>query len=122
MDNNLQEQTEIIPDNIFLVIDKQLLPIKKKLLKIGRHPENDLIINDPRVSRYHAQVRYENGQFMIYDMDAKFGTFVNSEQIDKSEIVSGDTISLANTPVLFIDRSSDMIRKIQDTTGLLSDE
>lgn len=122
MDSNLQEQTDKIPDNIFLVIDKQLLPIKKNLIKIGRHPDNDLIINDPRISRFHAQVRFENGVFTVYDMDAKFGTFVNSEQIEKCEIKSGDTISLANTPLLFINRSSDMIQKIKDTTGMLTEE
>jgi pSer/pThr/pTyr-binding forkhead associated (FHA) protein len=122
MDSNLQEQTEKIPDNIFLVIDKHLLPIKKNLVKIGRHPDNDLIINDPRISRFHAQVRFEDGQFMVYDMDAKFGTYVNSELIEKCVVVSGDTISLANTPLLFINRSSDMIRNIRDTTGMLSEE
>lgn len=122
MDSNLQEQTNKIPENIFLVIDKNLLPVNKNIIKMGRHPDNDLIINDPRVSRYHAQVRFEDGQFVIHDLDAKFGTFVNSEKIQKCVIESGDTISLANTPLLFINRSSDMIKKIKDTTGLLQEE
>ena len=89
---------------------------------MGRHPDNDLIINDPRVSRFHAQIRFEDGQFVIHDLDAKFGTFVNNENIKKCVIESGDTISLANTPLLFINRSSEMVRNIRDTTGMLSEE
>lgn len=120
MDNTL-ENTEIkIPDNVFLVIDKQLLPITQGTVTIGRHPSNNLIITDPRVSRWHAQLRFEDGEFVIYDMDAKFGTCVNNEQIQRCVLRSGDTISLANTPLLFIDRSDQMIRKIHETTGLIS--
>lgn len=121
MDMSLENTKEKIPDNVFLVIDKQLLPITQETVTIGRHPSNNLIITDPHVSRWHAQLRFEEGEFVIYDMDAKFGTCVNNEQIKRCVLRSGDTISLANTPLLFIDRSDQMIRKIHDTTGMLSD-
>jgi pSer/pThr/pTyr-binding forkhead associated (FHA) protein len=102
-------------------LHKQLLPIRQETFKIGRHPKNDLIITDPRVSRWHAQLRFEEGEFMIYDMDTKFGTYVNNEKVDQSALSSGDTISLANTPLLFIDRSEQIIRRTHDTTGIGSE-
>jgi pSer/pThr/pTyr-binding forkhead associated (FHA) protein len=120
MDKPLENSKVRIPDNVFLVIDKQLLPITQETITIGRHPSNNLIITDPRVSRWHAQLRFEEGEFVIYDMDAKFGVSVNNEQVKRGVLRSGDTISLANTPLLFIDRSDNMIRKIHDTTGMLS--
>ena len=122
MINSSQDSPKELPQNIFLVIDKHLLPVKQHTMNIGRHPNNDLIINDPRVSRWHAQIRFEDGDFILYDMDAKFGTFVNNERVNKYVLKTGDTISLANTPVLFIDRSDKIIRQIDGVTGVLLDE
>jgi pSer/pThr/pTyr-binding forkhead associated (FHA) protein len=122
MDKSLENSEVKIPENVFLVLHKQLLPVTRETIKIGRHPENDLIITDPRVSRWHAQLRFEEGDFVIYDMDAKFGVAVNNELVKRCVLSSGDTISLANTPLLFIDRSDQMIQKIHDTTGLISEK
>lgn len=111
-----------VPENIFLVFEKQLFPITRTTTNIGRHPHNDLIINDPRISRHHAQLRYENGKFFIYDSNSTFGTFVNQEKVDRAAVTSGDTISFAQTPVLFIDRSSRIIQQTKGTTGMLTEE
>lgn len=107
-----------IPENVFLVLHKQLHPLKKDTTKIGRHPDNDLIIIDPLISRWHAQVRYEGGDYVVYDMDARYGTRVNNEPVGRCGLCSGDTISLASTPLLFIDRSEQMIRRALETTGI----
>ncbi len=44
------------------------------IYKIGRANDNDIVLNDRRVSRYHAHIRIENGQFILVD-----GYFVNGE-------------------------------------------
>jgi len=119
MEKSLDKPEAQLPENVFLVLDKQLFPLDKTVIKIGRHAENDLIINDLLVSRWHAEIRFEEKAFVIYDMESKYGTSVNNEPASRRVLKSGDTISLANTPLLFIDRSDQMIRRSQDTTGIM---
>ena len=103
----------------YLVIHSQIFPLKKEIVRIGRKLDNDLVIQEPMVSRYHAEVRFEDGEFFVYDIGSRFGTFLNSEKVERAPVKNGDTISLANSPVLFIDRSDKIIRQIEQTTGAL---
>jgi pSer/pThr/pTyr-binding forkhead associated (FHA) protein len=119
MENRSKSPNSQLPENVFFVLHKQLFPIKKETTKIGRHPKNDLIINDSLVSRWHAEVRFEDGDFALYDLDAKYGTRVNNDRVERCVLKSGDTISLATTPLLFIDRSEQIIDYAQNTTGMV---
>lgn len=47
------------------------------VIHIGRHPTNDIIVNDKRVSRHHAEVRFERGQFVLYDLGSTNGVGIN---------------------------------------------
>ena len=49
----------------YLVIHSQIFPLKKETVRIGRKLDNDLVIQEPMVSRYHAEVRLENGKYFI---------------------------------------------------------
>ncbi len=52
--------------------------IEKPVVKIGRQLDNDIIVEDKRVSRYHAQIKFEaNGQFTIYDLGSTNGITIN---------------------------------------------
>ena len=63
------------------------------LIKIGKAPDNDVVINDPHVSRYHAQlIRTENDTWIIEDLNSTNGTFVNGDQVMKKRIVATDEI------------------------------
>ena len=48
----------------------------KKMLKIGRANDSDIRIPDISVSRYHADITYQNGHFYLDDHNSKFGTLV----------------------------------------------
>ncbi|MEK6221844.1 MAG: FHA domain-containing protein [Chloroflexota bacterium] len=111
-----------IPKNIFLVVNHQLFTLYKTSTNIGRNPENDLIINEPGISRTHAEVQFEEGKFVVMDMGSTNGTKVNGKDISRHELSSGDTITLANAPILFIDRSEKMLRQALDTTTNLAKE
>ncbi len=52
-------------------------------MRIGRGSDNDVIINDGRVSRYHAVITYEHGHFLLYDLESKNGVQLNGVLIDK---------------------------------------
>lgn len=48
--------------------------------KIGRHSSNEIVIFDESVSRYHAQIQYENDYFYLKDIGSTTGTFIKIEE------------------------------------------
>jgi len=69
---------------------------------IGRDASRcDLILDDASVSAQHAQVRYERGQFVIYDLASTNGTFVNNRRIQRQPLMDNDVVRLGNTTLVF---------------------
>ncbi len=57
---------------------QKVFPIEKAVVNIGRQLMNDIIVEDKRVSRYHAQIKYQaDGQFTIFDLGSTNGITVN---------------------------------------------
>jgi hypothetical protein len=57
---------------------QKVFPIEKPVVNIGRQLSNDIIVEDKRVSRYHAQIKYQaDGQFTIFDLGSTNGITVN---------------------------------------------
>ncbi|HMO56797.1 MAG TPA: DUF3662 and FHA domain-containing protein [Roseiflexaceae bacterium] len=77
------------------------IPLESTLLTIGRGLNNDIILEDERVSRHHAQLRYRARRFWIADVGSTNGTFVNGEQIAEQVLRDNDTISLGGLEVIF---------------------
>src|SRR6516162_5649536 len=59
---------------------------------IGRHPENNLVLRDTRISRNHARISNHNGQFLLEDLKSRHGVFVNGERIDRRALRNSDRI------------------------------
>jgi phosphoserine phosphatase RsbU/P len=77
---------------------KLVVPIAQSVLKIGRNSENDVILNDPSISRFHAEIRPQNGSFYVVDVGSKNGTIVNGERVTERKLVHGDRIQLGSNP------------------------
>jgi len=107
--------------NAYLIVSTQVYPIKVDTVNIGRNLDNHLVIAEPTVSRVHAQIKFEDGQFMIYDLHSTGGTYVNGKQVDKSVLHSGDTILLADTPVIFVHNAPQMSERAKAETGPLEE-
>jgi len=60
-----------------------------------------LIIDDPRISRSHAQLRTINGRYTVFDLNSTGGTFVNGQRTNQSVLYPGDVISLAGVALIF---------------------
>jgi hypothetical protein len=94
-DNNL-------PQKAFLIVDGvKVFPLKQSVVNIGRRLDNQLVIDDPRVSRNHAQLRSIKGRYVIFDLNSTGGTFVNGQRTSQSVMYPGDVISLAGVPLVF---------------------
>ena len=69
-----------------------------KVITIGRSSENDIVINDPKVSRVHSQLVQHEGGCSIVDLNSANGTFVNGQKINgEVRLQPNDIIRIGNT-------------------------
>jgi len=101
--------------NASLVINKQVIPLAKKVTRLGRHLENDIVIHEEFLSRFHAEIVLEDGNFVVYDKNSTGGTYVNGRKINRCLLNSGDLISLVNTQIMFVSNNSSLMSK---STGM----
>jgi len=75
--------------------------IGKKSVSIGRDLNNELILNDFKASRQHAEIYFKNNQYWIKDLKSSNGTFLNQESLKESLLKSGDIIKIGSTQLEF---------------------
>lgn len=82
--------------------------ISSEVCRIGRHPNNELRLNDKSISRFHAElVRNHNGTFSIYDTDSKNGIRVGMRPVHSSVLREGDMIDVGDVRLKFTRRPRD---------------
>jgi len=88
--------------NAYLVLQgTRVIPLNLPLIKIGRQLDNHIILEDPRVSRSHAQIKLINDRFVIFDLNSTGGTFINGQPSSQSVLYPGDAVSLAGVVFIF---------------------
>jgi len=93
---------ETIPESAFLIVEGvRVYPLKDAVVNVGRRLENHLVIDDPRISRNHAQLRAINGRYVLFDLNSTGGTFVNGQRTSQTVLYPGDVISLAGVALIF---------------------
>ncbi len=96
------EDIPSIPENAFLIVDGvKEFPLKQSVVNVGRRLDNNLVLDDPRVSRHHAQLRAIKGRFVLFDLNSSGGTFINGQRASQSILYPGDVISLAGVSLIF---------------------
>lgn len=100
--NEEGDEPDNIPENAFLIVEGvKVHPLNESVVNIGRRLENQLVIDDPRVSRNHAQLRAIKGRFVLFDLNSTGGTFVNGQRTSQTVLYPGDVISLAGVALIF---------------------
>jgi predicted component of type VI protein secretion system len=75
--------------------------LRKRVVQIGREIGCSIVLKDPTVSRFHADVRGEAGEFVIYSMGSA-GTRINGQPVTGPRIlVEGDQIAIGDTTFTF---------------------
>jgi hypothetical protein len=98
----LPGETSELARTAFLIIGgAKVYTIDQMVINIGRRLDNQIVIDDPRVSRYHAQIRFVRDKFVIFDLNSTGGTYVNGQRTSQSVLYPGDVISLAGMPIIF---------------------
>ena len=116
-----EHSTALYPyqSGVFLIINKQVIPLAKPVTTLGRQLENDIVFHEDFLSRFHAEIIHENGQYVLYDKDSTSGTFVNGRSINRCVLNSGDLISLANIYIMFVNNSPKITGRSLGTTQSL---
>lgn len=75
------------------------------LATIGRGLNNTIVLEDPRISRQHAQVRWKSRRFLISDLGSTNGTYVNGAPVSAEQVLrGGDIVSLGGLEMVFQQR------------------
>lgn len=115
--NPMDEETgDGIPENAFLIVEGvKTFQLTQAVVNIGRRLDNSLVVDDPRVSRNHAQLRAIKGRYVLFDLESTGGTFVNGQRANQTVLYPGDVISLAGLSLIFGQDSPVTKRDISDT-------
>ncbi|MDX9850511.1 MAG: FHA domain-containing protein [Anaerolineaceae bacterium] len=104
--HQVERKNQMISRDAYLLLpNKEIFPLIVAFTQIGRKNDNHLIIDDPTISRNHAQIRNINGNFVIFDLNSTSGTFLNGVRIKQAMLRTGDVISIANYPLVYGEES-----------------
>ncbi len=116
---NLEDDTTAIPEDAFVIVDGvKVIPLTQPVVNIGRRVENNLVIDDPRVSRTHAQLRAIKGRYVLFDLNSTGGTFINGQKITQSIVYPGDVISLAGVNLVYGQKNPPPRLDLKETSPL----
>jgi len=71
------------------------------LIGIGRASDNDVIVDDPMVSRHHCQLKLQHGAYSFTDLGSRNGSTVNGEPVTQIALGPGDLIRIGDTEIEF---------------------
>jgi hypothetical protein len=86
----------------FLIVDgRRTVDLSRAVVTIGRGLDNDVILEDPRVSRKHAQLRLRYDRYVLYDIGSRGGTEVNGYPVTECALQAGDVVSFSGVQVVY---------------------
>jgi hypothetical protein len=82
----------------YLIVDDEVIYeiAPNSVLNIGRLDTNDIVLDDYKVSREHAVLKFNGSEFMLLDLASTQGTYVNGERIDRCNLEFDDKIQIVN--------------------------
>jgi hypothetical protein len=105
-----------LPKGAFLIVDgDRHFTLTQAVINIGRRDENQLVIDNPRISRTHAQLRVREGRYILLDVGSKAGTQVNGHRVKQHILRPGDVITIADVELVY---GEDVEYRADETMGL----
>jgi serine phosphatase RsbU (regulator of sigma subunit)/pSer/pThr/pTyr-binding forkhead associated (FHA) protein len=82
--------------------EQKLITSQKNTLRIGRLPESEIFVDEPVVSRRHAEIYRSEADYFVQDAGSRNGTLLNGDRISQASRLSpGDVIGVGNSKVVF---------------------
>ncbi|THA58298.1 FHA domain-containing protein [Streptomyces sp. A1136] len=88
-------------------------PLPARTVRIGRAPDNDLVVDDLVVSRRHAELRaLPDGTYEIVDVGSHNGTYLNGSRVQRAAVAEGDIVGIGHTAYCLV---GDQLQEYVDT-------
>jgi hypothetical protein len=94
----------VLPRRPFLIVDgRRQIALTIQHLRLGRSRESDIVVDDRRVSRHHAELRWqdETQKFLYVDLNSTGGTKLNGYPIQQCTLEAGDILSLGGVEIIY---------------------
>jgi serine phosphatase RsbU (regulator of sigma subunit) len=103
VNNPAESSSGVFPTLVFVQGNEQrIINLDHSPFTVGRKADKDLVIADPRVSRDHAVIVSEGGQFSVVDQGSKHGTFVNGVKVDRKVLERNDRLEFGVREAAYI--------------------
>ena len=99
------------------ITDVQTVAFDGEVLRIGRDAHNDVILDNPNVSRFHAELRKDADGIELIDLGSRNGTRLDGRLVDRGRVVAGSEVGVGPYGLVF-DGSSFVARDDQGTLRL----
>ena len=86
---------------VTLELEGRRVPIEKRRAVLGRSRECDVQVNDPNVSRRHAELRQEGATYWLVDLDSTNGIEVGGKRQKRVKLENGAKVTLGSTEIVF---------------------
>ncbi len=96
-------QYDAPPQAQLILQGRQTIMLNREVITIGRSRDNQIVIDDHAVSRYHLQLRLRFGHYTVFDSQSHSGTYVNDVKIKEHNLQNGDVIRIGNTQLIYLD-------------------
>jgi ABC transport system ATP-binding/permease protein len=83
------------------VLGTQVVHFDGQRLRIGRDPSNDVVLSDPNVSRFHAEVVRSDGTIALRDLGSRNGTRINGQLASRAVLGPGSQIGVGPFQIVF---------------------
>ena len=98
----LEERAHAHQHSALLLFAGRRLVVGPAGVTVGRSRGCDIVLDDPNVSRQHAEVRPRGGSWVLTDLGSTNGSSINGRRLTGPEVLrSGDEIEIGTTPLRF---------------------
>ena len=98
----LEERAQARSQTALLLLDGRRLVVGPAGVTLGRSRQSDVVLNDPNISRQHAEIRPRGGSWVLTDLGSTNGSRINGRPVERSEVIRpGDEIELGSTVLRF---------------------
>ena len=85
--------------------DVVLMALTGDVVRIGRSPANDIVLDDASVSRRHALLARRNGVTVVLDDRSRNGVRVNGKRVSEAPLEDGDALVLGHVALRYVERA-----------------
>src|SRR3954453_15668976 len=82
-----------------------LMPLGAEVVRVGRSPANDIVLDDASVSRRHALLTVRGDKTVILDDRSLNGIQVNGARVSEAPLQDGDTVLLGHVTLRYVERT-----------------